>query len=59
MPADEPTETKVEPVNGFLDDGALEKIPCEDPADATPWEARARSTPVLVEPPETPVNKPT
>ena len=59
MPADEPPEAKVEPVDGLPDDGALDEIPLEDPADATPREARARLTPALVEPPEKPVDKPT
>jgi hypothetical protein len=56
---DEPSEAKVEPVGGFPDDGALDEMPLRDPADATPREARARSTPALVEPPETPAGKPT
>jgi hypothetical protein len=59
VPADEPPKANVEPVDGFPDDGALDEMPLEDPADATPWEARLRSTPALVEPPETPVGKPT
>ena len=52
-------EAKVEPVDGLLENGALDKMPLEDLADATLWEGRAGLTPALVKPPEMPVDKPT